>query len=165
MRNKKGFTLIELLVVIAIIGLLASIVYVQLGRARAKARDARRIADFESVSLALEMYYTEHDSYPVSPNYSASSCGATNSHLVDFETVAQTLVDEGLLSQVPEDPGSTCYMAYDYGSGSSAGMIIVASFESIDPTTEGPNGSCRPFGNNWCSNTIASTAYCLCHTY
>ena len=52
---KKGFTLIELLVVIAVIGLLASIVLVQLGPVRGKARDSKREQDFSQISQAMEL--------------------------------------------------------------------------------------------------------------
>jgi prepilin-type N-terminal cleavage/methylation domain-containing protein len=57
--NKKGFTLIELLVVIAIIGMLAGIVLVSMGTARAKARDAKRQSDIRQISLAMEMCYDD----------------------------------------------------------------------------------------------------------
>jgi len=53
-KQKEGFTLIELLVVIAVIGMLASIILVSLGPARARARDARRVSDVRQMSLALE---------------------------------------------------------------------------------------------------------------
>ena len=63
-KNNSGFTLIELLVVIAIIGLLASVVLVALNGARAKARDAKRVADLNQLDKAFELYFSSYNSYP-----------------------------------------------------------------------------------------------------
>ncbi|MEK7194856.1 MAG: prepilin-type N-terminal cleavage/methylation domain-containing protein, partial [Patescibacteria group bacterium] len=59
LKNQKGFTLIELLVVIAIIGILATLVLLQLGTARSRARDAKRIADVSQLRAAIELYYED----------------------------------------------------------------------------------------------------------
>lgn len=78
LRNKQqGFTLIELLVVIAIIGLLASVVLLALNSARARSRDAKRLADVRQLSSAIELYVNDNGSYPPSlgamtPTYIAS---------------------------------------------------------------------------------------------
>ena len=61
--RSKGFTLVELLVVIAIISILATLLLLQLGLARAKARDAKRIADVNQVRSALELYFDDNGSY------------------------------------------------------------------------------------------------------
>ena len=61
----RGFTLIELLVVISIIGLLASIVLTSLKSARAKGRDATRLATLEQLRNGIELYNSSNGSYPV----------------------------------------------------------------------------------------------------
>jgi len=67
MKNKKGFTLIELLVVVAIMGLLSAMAIVSLNNARARARDARRLADVKQMQTALELYFLDTYAYPADP--------------------------------------------------------------------------------------------------
>ncbi|WP_416208538.1 type II secretion system protein [Fodinibius sp.] len=63
-NDHKGFTLVEILVVVGILGLLASVVYANLGGARQSANDARRISDVTSISDALELYYARNRKFP-----------------------------------------------------------------------------------------------------
>lgn len=62
--KRRAFTLVELLVVIAIIGLLSSVAVVSLSGARVNSRNAKRKADMVQVSKALELYYSDNNTYP-----------------------------------------------------------------------------------------------------
>src|SRR5437588_640087 len=62
--SSKGFTLIELLVVIAIIGILATIVMVNVLSVRSRARDTQRKSDIRQIQSALELYRADQGSYP-----------------------------------------------------------------------------------------------------
>lgn len=62
---RRGFTLIELLVVIAIIGVLASVILASLGEVRERARNASYLSQAREYQKALEVYYHNNGSYPV----------------------------------------------------------------------------------------------------
>lgn len=58
-----GFTLIELLIVVAIIGILAAIAVPNFMNARLKANISRTVADMRTVTVALEQYFLQWNSY------------------------------------------------------------------------------------------------------
>lgn len=68
LKTKKGFTIIELLVVITIIGIVSGIIVASINSAKAKGRDAKRIADISVIQLALERYYDD----PANKKYPSS---------------------------------------------------------------------------------------------
>ncbi len=97
-RLSKGFTLVELLVVIAIIGILATLLLLQLGVARGRARDAKRTADVNQTRTAVELYFDDEGTYPQVATYAA---------------LAAELVPK-YLTQLPSDPLNSGVHVYNY---------------------------------------------------
>jgi prepilin-type N-terminal cleavage/methylation domain-containing protein len=60
----NGFTLIELLVTIAIIGILSSVLLVNLSGFRERTRDVQRKRDLRTLQTALELYRADVSNYP-----------------------------------------------------------------------------------------------------
>ena len=101
----RGFTLIELLVVIAIIGLLASIVIVALGAAGAGGRDAKRVAELQSILRTLTFLDNDNSSpVPITGTGCSNGNLARNCTLLSTYgditgTVAQGNTADGVLIQ------------------------------------------------------------------
>lgn len=117
----EGFTLIELLVVIAIIALLASVVIVSVSVARAKSRDAKRLADLNQLVKGLELYFNDAKSYP------------TTSVDVNF-SVINSIGQPGLvpdymnkLPKAPTPADGTC------GTGTGNGVNDYFMYKNVTP--------------------------------
>lgn len=165
---RKGFTLIELLVVIAIIGILAAVVLVSLNSARARGRDARRISDMQSVSLAMELYADANNS--VYPDVTAAAFNATT--FTDFAGVLQT---DKYLPQIPADPiAGRLYVADASAATQAQSYILGVDLEQNNPACatdydgadvdgggatlcadEGPNSDCAGDDTN-------AVDFCIC---
>ena len=127
---KRGFTLVELLVVIAIIGILSSIVIVNLSSSRERARDARRKEDLNSIRTALELYANSNNGQfpaalanlapdyfnetPKDPKtkldyiYSNAPCGGGAANQLYYRIMA--ILERGSTSDLKECDGSNYYI-------------------------------------------------------
>ncbi|HAZ28491.1 MAG TPA: hypothetical protein DCY48_01805 [Candidatus Magasanikbacteria bacterium] len=127
MRKKNGFTLIELLVVVAIIGLLITLAVIARNTQRTRFRDATRITDLEQVQTFLELYFTDHNSYP-----------ASSEPLLLGDGNAQCLGDQGFaarcdkpyMAKVPKDPSAHSYMYTTPSDTDLSSYMIRATLES-----------------------------------
>ena len=149
-NSQHAFTLIELLVVISIIGLLATIVLSSVNIVRAKARDARRIADIVQLSKASALFYELNNRMPTNYAGGQGECDTWNTN--QYNQTMQEIINAGLISRIPTAPSPTFYCYYDYGPGNSIGALWVTLLEAAPPSTTGLFPSCRPWGpaQNWC---------------
>lgn len=112
MKTKKGFTLLELLMVIMIIGILATVVVVNLTVSQKKARDSKRVADLQSIQSAVEMYRQTSGKLPggtasyyqsnYNPNWTLHKESQTAPDTADDDKFAIDLA--AYLSSLPIDP-------------------------------------------------------------
>ena len=65
-RRERGFTLVEMMVVLVIIGLLATVVIVNVMPATDRATRTRAMADIDTLGQAIDMYRLENMRYPTS---------------------------------------------------------------------------------------------------
>ena len=169
---KKGFTLVELLVVIAIIGVVLSVTMASLSKANSKARDARRITDFNQIRTALELFYTTYGRYPVT-----DGAPTWDGHWQILQTCLETGVNCGptvpnyvpVMSKVPNDPldnpntlddnDPTYY--YGYPSACSTGAVyrLAVYLENNHPVLNTDLDGSFYNNNNGCQDS--NRGYCI----
>ena len=66
--KKAAFIFVGILGILLIPAILFSTVFLSLGSAREKARDARRQTDIRQIQMGLEIFYSEQNKYPFSLN-------------------------------------------------------------------------------------------------
>ncbi len=144
-QKQSGFTLIELLVVIAIIGLLASIILASLNTARAKGRDARRLADLHSIETALALYASDNNGkYPPSPATAyTGNCSSFGSYPTSGPTGYIPNLAPQYIPILPLDPNPVstygCYIYISNGIDYS-----VMAYRTVETYTPANNPRPRP---------------------
>jgi prepilin-type N-terminal cleavage/methylation domain-containing protein len=133
---QRGFTLVELLIVVAIIGILATIVIVNVVAVKIRARDAQRKSDLAQLQSAFEFYRADLGTYPPA----LPACGS-----------ALTGGSSVYLSSVPCDPLNTGQYKFSYTS-TGATYTLTACLENINDSQKDAannNAYCTGGSTNW----------------
>ena len=136
-KHRKGFTLIELMAVIVILGILTTIVVVNVAPFLQRANFEKVRADLAQIEKALETYSFQHYSYPttdqglealiIPPN------GIKNPNLFP---------PDGYLSSIPQDPWGNEYLYLFPGQFSKFDVFTYGA-----DTTVGGQGENADVGN------------------
>src|ERR1035437_4278474 len=81
--NSKGFTIVELLIVIVVIGILALLVITTYSGIQAKARNAKRQTDIQSLQTQLEAFFSQNGFYPSLTDLNSGSWLSANLKSLD----------------------------------------------------------------------------------
>lgn len=139
-RNNQGFTLVELLVVIVVIGILATITLVAYTGLTTKARNAAFLSAFDTYEKTIDIYYGQHNSYPLTVDSSGNSTASPS-------TATLACLGTGY-TQTSDFPVNQCYIysgivgAVVNSGVNTAFATVISSLPSMDSgTTYSPSGT------------------------
>ena len=99
-RFRAGFTLIEIMVVLVLLGLLATVVTVNVRHYMIKGKVGAARIDMSAIEHALSTFYSEYGRYP------------TNEEGLAVLTTPTAKVPEPLLTKMPVDPWGHPYLYF-----------------------------------------------------
>jgi prepilin-type N-terminal cleavage/methylation domain-containing protein len=135
--KERGFTLVELLVVIAIIGILATLVLLNLNTARARARDTQRIAHVNQIVGALEQYLEANGRYPATLGTNLDSFFAGSKTPTDPRNVAPYVYT---YTGLPSGCTTSCF-GYYLSANLEQSAAAMKSDADANPATGAPLGT------------------------
>jgi len=134
-KDRRGFTLIELLVVVAIIGILTSIVLINVNSARMKAKDAAIKTNIKATREFAEMFYDDK-----SPTTYAGAC--SDATFIRIEDAITTQMPSGGSIQCGAGVTGYCFKA----------SLNLGGIWCVD--------SSGYFGSNGSACTVATSTVC-----
>jgi type IV pilus assembly protein PilA len=126
-KRQKGFTIVELLIVIVVIGILAALVITTYSGIQAKARNAKRQTDIQSLQTQIEAFFSQNGYYPSNTDMNGASWRTTNMKSLD----TNAMIDPSATSQTPTLATAPAAKVYSYAVFQSDGTT---SCESTDTT-------------------------------
>ena len=132
-QTLHGFTLVELLVVIAILGVLSVVGLTAFNTSQMRGRDAERKSDLKQIASALELYYSDYNTYPGALNGQVLGCPSNTQTActwgVDQFTDGRTVY----IKTLPKDPTSDLqyyYRTVEVNGISNQGFQLYATLEN-----------------------------------
>ncbi|MEX0931815.1 MAG: prepilin-type N-terminal cleavage/methylation domain-containing protein [Candidatus Paceibacterota bacterium] len=143
MNTHRGFTLVEILITIAIIGILSSIILVNVTSARERAMIAKAELEIRSLRNSVLLLSDDTRLWPGGQDIDVVACSGTGNEVMDLSTgSAGILSNDGTFGstwngpyaqEVPTDPwGRNYFFDTDYSMGGNSWIVAVGSL--------GPNG-------------------------
>jgi len=139
MTKNKAFTLIELLVVCIIIGILTSIVALNMRNVNKKTRESQRKSDLTKIAQALDSYKLDNKSYP----------DTTGTSFVDADSTSLSALIPNYIAIIPVDPKSTsaATVYYRYRADGGTMFKLLAKSETIIASDPDLNKKAGEFKN------------------
>lgn len=134
MSKANGFTLIEVLITISLIGVVFGVILTSAASLQKKQNDSKRLSDLKILQSALQQYYADSNSYPL-------TLSAPGTQFINGIKV--------YLNNIPGDPLGNANYGYSPLTGAGADCSVIPCinyclFAKLEGTPSSPAPGCSP---------------------